>query len=106
MADIKVTSTGRIFYRIDDATALLLLEAFPASFERLTQIEKKPLQTNWEYRVAQTGGGLRALARIRNTTVEYFTGPLEQIEQLWPECPASVASQFRAIRPSERAGGR
>jgi hypothetical protein len=34
MADIRVTSTGKVFYKVDDCTAALLLEALPASFER------------------------------------------------------------------------
>jgi hypothetical protein len=33
--DITVTSTGRTFRRVDDCTALLLLEAFPESFKRI-----------------------------------------------------------------------
>jgi hypothetical protein len=39
MADIKVTSTGRVFYQVDNAVAALLREAFPASFEK---IEPRP----------------------------------------------------------------
>ena len=34
MADIRCTSTGRVFYRVDDCVAALLQEAFPASFEK------------------------------------------------------------------------
>lgn len=39
MSDIRVTSTGKPFYQIDSAVAAVLLEAFPASFEK---IEPKP----------------------------------------------------------------
>lgn len=35
MADIKVTSTGRVFYQVPDVLSALLREAFPASFEKL-----------------------------------------------------------------------
>jgi uncharacterized protein CbrC (UPF0167 family) len=31
--DIRVTSTGKVFYQIDSAIAAVLVEAFPASFE-------------------------------------------------------------------------
>jgi hypothetical protein len=34
MADIRVTSTGKILYKIDDSTAALLIEALPSVFER------------------------------------------------------------------------
>ena len=44
MADIRVTSTGKIFYRVDDCTAALLLEALPASFERVKP-PAPPVQT-------------------------------------------------------------
>ncbi len=33
--DIRVTSTGKIFYKVDPLLGGLLLEALPASFERL-----------------------------------------------------------------------
>lgn len=33
--DILVTCTGRIFRRVDDCTALLLMEALPESFKRV-----------------------------------------------------------------------
>lgn len=33
--DVQVTSTGRVLRRIDNGTALLLLEAFPSVFERI-----------------------------------------------------------------------
>jgi hypothetical protein len=39
MADIKVTSTGRIFYQVPDVLAALLREAFPESFAK---VEPKP----------------------------------------------------------------
>jgi hypothetical protein len=35
MADLLVTSTGRIFYRVDDCMAALLIEAFGGAFERV-----------------------------------------------------------------------
>lgn len=40
MADIKVTSTGRVYYQVPDVLSALLREAFPASFEKL---EPKPV---------------------------------------------------------------
>jgi hypothetical protein len=35
MADIKVASTGKVFYQIDNSVAAVLLEAFPKSFARV-----------------------------------------------------------------------
>jgi hypothetical protein len=37
MADLRVISTGREFYRIDTGTALLLEEMFPAALERIVR---------------------------------------------------------------------
>jgi hypothetical protein len=44
MADIRVTSTGRVFYKVDECTAALLLEALPGSFERYKPVAP-PAQT-------------------------------------------------------------
>lgn len=51
MADIRVTSTGRVFYKVDDCTAALLLEALPGSFERY-KIAAPPVQTTPVFYVA------------------------------------------------------
>ena len=40
MADIRVVSTGREFRRIDNGTALLLEEMFPAALERINDAPK------------------------------------------------------------------
>ncbi|HEY2390279.1 MAG TPA: hypothetical protein VGK22_03825 [Candidatus Angelobacter sp.] len=40
--DIRVTSSNRVFYQVPTDIAALLMEAFPASFEK---IEKAPLPT-------------------------------------------------------------
>lgn len=63
MADIRVTSTGKTFYQIDSAVAAVLLEAFPASFERVEKpapparpantsqrwcVQRNPFTENWE----------------------------------------------------------
>jgi hypothetical protein len=47
MGDILVTATGRIFRRVDECTALLLMEAFPESFKRADprQQPAAPVQT-------------------------------------------------------------
>jgi hypothetical protein len=43
--DIRVTSTGKIFYQIPTDIAALLSEAFPASFEKVEKIIPKVVQT-------------------------------------------------------------
>ena len=35
MADIRVTHSDRVFYRVDDCVAALLVEALPSIFERV-----------------------------------------------------------------------
>jgi hypothetical protein len=53
--DILVTCTGRIFRRVDDCTALLLMEALPESFKRVDPKQhtaSAPVQTTPHFYVA------------------------------------------------------
>jgi len=46
--DIKVTSTGKIFYRIDTGVAALLCEALPSVFEPVAPRPGRPVAANAE----------------------------------------------------------
>jgi hypothetical protein len=50
--DIRVTSSGRIFYRVDDCTAALLIEALPSVFERAKPPAPPAPQTTPRFYVA------------------------------------------------------
>jgi hypothetical protein len=39
--DLRLTASGRIFHQVDSTLAAILIEAFPASFERLNQPERR-----------------------------------------------------------------
>lgn len=105
--DIRITRTGKIFYRVDPTLAAILLEALPGSFE---QIEKAAGATvtpkTWSYFVGSLGvTGKVALHRRKGATTEVLTitdGCLAAKE--WPECPAAVIAQFDAIPLREKAG--
>ena len=63
MADIRVTSTGKEFRRIDNGVALLLEEMFPAALERINSPDAAPAP------VRATGPTLKPL-----TTVQWSVG--------------------------------
>lgn len=52
MADLRVTSTGKVFYRVDDCTASVLIEALPSVFERAKAPAPTPLPTQPVFRLA------------------------------------------------------
>src|SRR5262245_43701642 len=48
--DVKITSTGKMFYKIDNAIAAILIEMFPAAIEKLNprpQINPADLVPLW-----------------------------------------------------------
>jgi len=111
--DIRVTSTGKIFYRIDPAVAALLLEALPASFEQVTEPPKpaqpKPAAPTWG--IGTDGGGYPFIAYTSGgQTRRYFGSPDDAQNgfktRVWsgekqahifdgPEPPANVIEQYR-----------
>jgi hypothetical protein len=52
MADIRVTSTGKPFYKVDDTLAAILIEALPSVFERVKAPAPEPLPTRPAFRLA------------------------------------------------------
>jgi hypothetical protein len=83
MADIRVTSTGKIFYRVDDCTAALLLEALPASFERVKP-PAPPVQTAPQLFIAPGiagGWGIHCKYPTGETRSVFESFPKEQVER-------------------------
>jgi hypothetical protein len=51
MADIRVTSTGKPFYKVDDTIAAVLIEALPSVFEKIKPPVPAPLPTQPAFRL-------------------------------------------------------
>ncbi len=108
MADVKVNSTGRVFWRIDDGVAQLLQEAFPESFSRVEKPAPAPIQTAPKYFVGLTHptSGRYAIIRRWHNSDEFITGTREQIKKLYPDCPDDVITKFENVSPNDRAAQR
>lgn len=46
--DLIVTSTGRVFYQVNDELASVLIEAFPTVFERRARAAAPPVPPSWK----------------------------------------------------------
>ena len=113
MADLCVNSTGRIFRRIDDGTALLLMEAFPEAFSHagkaqtfnVTPDPMSALLPRFCVGVTNSGTGALAIIRKQGNTTEYYSGPAEQVKKQpgWETCPDAVVEQWKRTDARQRA---
>src|SRR5262245_57074997 len=96
--DITVTSTGKTFYQIDNAVAALLMEAFPASFERANprpQPKPEAPTPQWGVGTHQVSGQLFVKLTVGEQTTFYFGPPkgLATYRFGWP-VPESIAKEY------------
>lgn len=107
--DIKVTSTGKVFYQIDNAIAALLMEAFPASFERVERPAPAPAPavTKWGIGTALTSGQhyIQGICDKCNQTFRIVSGTEAQIRtQRFSHCgrneqiPEHVLAEYLRVR--------
>jgi hypothetical protein len=103
MADIRVNSTGKPFWRIDDGVAQLLMEAFPESFSRVEK-PAPPAQsiTAVTHALGSTPTGLAAILRRTTRSTTYVAGSREQIRRDYPDCPASILDAWDNVNDSEK----
>jgi hypothetical protein len=72
--DVKVTSTGKCFYQVDNATAALLLEMFPAAIERVNSKPAPAVFTaSWGINVS-TSGYHHVVFKLGDRT-DFYDGP-------------------------------
>jgi hypothetical protein len=92
MADIRTTSTGREFFQIDNSVAALLLEAFPASFERVERQPAPPakLVPTFHVMTLPYSDGV-AVARKRGAETLYFDDYPYKLRAHFPHGPANEA---------------
>lgn len=110
--DIRVKSTGKVFFEVEPTLAAILCEAFPASFEpagkpQTSNVKPAPNSMTPRYFVGTTNSVSAALAVIRRVgaAVDYFSGPAEHIKKTpgWESCPDSVVEQWRRTDEKQRA---
>ncbi|MGA9306076.1 MAG: hypothetical protein WBW31_11805 [Candidatus Sulfotelmatobacter sp.] len=108
--DMTVTSTGRTFRRVDDCTALLLLEAFPESFKRIAVgalisvvNTNPPAKTQWL--IAHPPSGDNSvwciLCKHVSGAVMYFTGnSYEKDPPVYcgETCPPGVVAEYVRLK--------
>lgn len=117
--DLRVTSTGRVFYQIESGVAALLCEMFPAAIERVaegtipqgqrnlpsatgpchTPRPAAPKQTQYCVATKDTmipGGSVFCIKITKPTSEEmFFDGEPERAPQ---EIPAAVIEEYKLVR--------
>jgi hypothetical protein len=107
MADLKVLSTDKCFWRIDDGTAALLLEMFPAAIERVNprpQPKPEELVPLWSVEVEQSGyhfAAFRLLGRFERY-VGAPSGLVAYFAKIGAVVPEHIAQNYRQLwKPRE-----
>lgn len=111
MSDIRVTSTGEIFYKIDSQIANMLMAALPTVFERVNDERKPAPVVSFEPRFVARIGALSAkpeIAMFVGHTEEIYSGNPDQVEGAFGgkarrTPPAAVVEQYRALLNQELA---
>jgi hypothetical protein len=106
--DVRVTSTGRVFYQVDNAVAAMLMEAFPASFERAEAKPAPPatLVTTWG--INHTTSNFHYVTFKIGSRTEIYDGPPSRLvsyfQQMGIVVPEHIAAQYAPLwQPRENA---
>ena len=101
--DIRIISSGRIYYEVENTLASLLLELMPGNVERVKKAAPAPIEKSWAYGLGVTLKGLRALQRSKNGQTEYLPSlNRDRIKAVWPDCPDHVIQQWLSVPSIER----
>jgi hypothetical protein len=118
--DVKVTSTGKCFYQVDNATAALLLEMFPAAIERVNPkpASAPPAPPQWGIGTG-TSGFVYIFHKVGGQTTTYSGRPDKAVDgfkvRRWsgekqdyvfegPEPPQNILEQYRQQWAPHNAG--
>jgi hypothetical protein len=107
MANLRVTSTGKLFYEVDNAIAHLLMEAFPASFERVNpRPTPKPEDLIASWGVNVTVSGYHHVVFTLGSRTEFYDGPPSQLashyQRMGIVAPESIVARYTPLwRPRE-----
>ena len=106
--DIKILSTGKVFYRVDPTLCAILLEMFPGNVERLDALPKPPapadLEVSWGVDM-DNGGYYRVVFKLGSRT-EYYFGPPSQLvtffQRMGIVCPDHILKRYTPMwRPRD-----
>jgi hypothetical protein len=104
VADIRVTSTSRVFYQVPDVLAALLREAFPESFAKVepkpthnVQPSSNPAAPRWAVNTNSYLDRPQIMLIRPNGETTYYPGP--DVDQ-WTASAAHAATVFEAIKLS------
>jgi hypothetical protein len=118
--DVRVTSTGKVFYQVDNATAALLLEMFPCAIERLNAKPAPAAAPVPQWGVSIDAGGFAYIFyKAGGQTTQYARKPDKAIDgfkvRRWsgekqdyvfegPEPPTDILEQYRQQWTPRHAG--
>jgi hypothetical protein len=107
--DIKITSTGKVFYQVDNTLAAILIEALPGSFER---VEPRPapkpadLIPSWGINVTPMGYNYVTFSLCGRN--ENYDGPpsglVNHFQKMGTVVPDHIVARYRPLwhpRPFE-----
>ena len=126
MSDIRVTSTGKIFYRVDPLLAGILCEAFPAAFELCAQAQPptgstrvhaqpddSPQIASYDtpvFNVSLSATGIPGIYIKYGKTVQTYTGTVEgataAFKSIGAELPSEILEQYRGAKARAEAPAR
>ena len=93
--DIRVTRTGKVFYRIDAALAAILLEALPGSFEQVAATTAAPMQSAVpRFGITELTSGYVAVQRIWGAETAYFDAFPHWLRATWPDVPPEIEKEY------------
>lgn len=90
--DLEITSTGKVFRRVDPCLAGILCEAFPASFKR-HEVQPKPAVAGFGVKRRLHTEGCLAY-RVRGAQTEFYEGLPSGLLKHWPDCPIDVHYEY------------
>lgn len=115
MADIRCTATNKVFYRIDDSVAAMLLEALPSVFERASEGKTTPVARQvipslaptpprWNVgQLPQSGDYFIRLSTGRSEI--FYTGAPENAAEHFRRggqaVPEEIVAQYAAIKSNQ-----
>jgi hypothetical protein len=77
--DIKIISSGKVFYQVDPTLCAILLELFPANVERANPLPKPPASFEVKWSVEMDNGGYYYALFQQNSRNERYFGPPSQL---------------------------
>lgn len=100
--DVKVTSTGKCFYQVDNATAALLLEMFPAAIEKVNpRPAPKPADLIPGWGIDINVSGYYYVVFTLGSRTEMFVGPPSQLvsyfQKMGIAVPDHIVAQYKPL---------